>query len=324
MEFDKQYLVLAYYLFTKIEDPHAEVIRHKEFFTGRDVSGRIYLSEEGINGQMSGSREDAKAYMDWMAEHPIFSSVRFKIHLYHENVFPRMTVKYRKQLVALDRPVDYSQTGGYLSPKEWKARLENRDPNLLLLDVRNQYEWEVGHFEGASCPPCETFREFAEYAEQLAQEREDKSQPIMMCCTGGIRCELYSAFLKEKGFSQVYQLEGGIINYGLQEGSDHWKGKLFVFDDRLVVPIAEGEETETIGRCRFCSSPIDHYYNCANMDCNDLFLCCPDCLKEYRGCCQESCQEMPRLRPYHQQNRHKPFRKWYHYFSSSNPAKQIL
>lgn len=309
MSEEKKYFVLAYYLFTPIENPHEEVIRHLDFFEGRDITSRIYLSEEGINGQFCGADEDAKAYMEWLKLDPRFVNIEFKVHYYHEQVFPRKTVKYRKQLVALDAEVDSSLTGTHLSPKQWSEMLESKDESTLLLDVRNDYEWEVGHFEGSELPKLETFRKFPTYAKELKEKYDPKKTKVMMCCTGGIRCELYSALLKQEGFEEVYQLQGGIIKYGLEEGSKHWRGKLFVFDDRLTVPISEQEESKTIGRCRHCELAIDIYYNCANMDCNDLFLCCASCAEKFLGCCCEECKNAPRVRKYPKGEKPKPFRR---------------
>lgn len=324
MSKDPNYFVLAFYLFTPISDPHGEVAAHKEFFEGRKLTSRIYISEQGINGQMSGIREDAEAYMKWMHANPLFQKILFKIHTHHENVFPRQTIKYRKQLVALDEEVDLTQIGEHVSPEQWKSLLES-EKKPVLLDVRNEYEWNVGRFNGAVCPPCDTFREFGQYTQELKSQVDPKETPVMMYCTGGIRCELYSSLLIKQGFKKVYQLDGGIINYGLKQGSDHWLGKLFVFDDRLTVSISE-DETPVIGKCYHCEVPMEAYYNCANMDCNRLFLCCPDCLKEFQGCCCSECQTAPRVRPYHHQDPHKPFRKWYHYFSDKeeNAANKTL
>lgn len=311
---EKLYFILAYYHFISIPDPLGEVAAHKAFFKDRQLTSRIYISEQGINGQMSGIREDAEAYMKWMHANPLFEKIVFKIQTYHEQVFPRQIIKYRKQLVALDEVVDFSQAGKHVSPEEWKNLLEAEEDKPMLLDVRNDYEWEVGRFDGAVCPPCETFREFGEYAKELKTNVDPEKTPVMMYCTGGIRCELYSSLLRKEGFKKVFQLEGGIINYGLKQGSDHWLGKLFVFDDRLTVPISE-EETPVIGKCHHCKISIEAYYNCANMDCNRLFLCCGECLQEFLGCCCIVCQTAPRVRPHHEQDAHKPFRKWYHYFS---------
>ncbi len=316
MSENQPYFVLAFYCYTPLLDPIALIKEHKLFFHQRDVTSRIYISEDGINGQMSGLKSDIEAYMEWMHTKTEFENMPFKIHFWHENVFPKQIVKYRKQLVALDEKVDLKKTGKHLTPKEWKEKLSTENPPLLL-DIRNEYEWEVGRFEGAECPPCQTFREFKDYAHTLKSTVNPESTPVMMYCTGGIRCEPYSAYLHQQGFQEIYQLEGGVINYGLKEGSQHWLGKLFVFDDRLTVPINE-DETPVIGSCHHCKDNSESYYNCSNMDCNNLFLCCPSCVKAYFGCCSKSCQESPRLRPYQDQSPHKPFRKKHHYVQSMN------
>lgn len=311
MSTELPYQVLAYYLITKIESPHEEVQRHKDFFADRDVASRIYISEEGINGQMSASRQAAKEYMEWMHSRSPFQNIHFKLSDWHEQAFPRKTVKYRKNLVAYDERVDFSKGGKHVEPSEWREMLESGAP-YHLIDVRNDYEWELGRFEGADLPECATFREFEHYAEELKKVKDPKNTPVMMYCTGGIRCELFSSVLIEKGFEKVYQLNGGVINYGMKEGSAHWLGKLFVFDDRLSVPISE-EEAPVIGKCHLCAEPTESYFNCANMDCNHLFLSCPACIESLAGCCKEECKSSDRVRPYHQKNPHKPFRRKYWY-----------
>jgi len=307
----KNYRVLAFYCITPIENPHEEVALHKEFFQERDITSRIYISEQGINGQMSASVRDAEDYIEWLRSNPLFKEATIKIDDWHEQVFPRQTVKYRKNLVACEQPIDFTKRGEHVSPEAWKEMLED-DQEYCLIDVRNDYESKIGHFDGAELPPCKDFREFETYADELEKRHGESKPPVMMYCTGGIRCELYSSILKGKGYDKVYQLDGGVINYGHKVGSKHWKGKLFVFDDRLTVPISE-EEAAPISECQFCSKPSDHYYNCANMDCNTLFICCSECIKTYEGCCQSSCQENGNLRPYQQQNPHKPFRRKHHY-----------
>lgn len=304
-----KYEILAYYTFTPINDPKKEVALHKEFFNGRDVMSRIYISEGGINGQMSAAEGDSLAYREWMASRGF--DIEFKIHYHHEHVFPRMTVKYRKQLVAFDSQVDVSLGGEHVSPKEWGEMLEADDGHVVL-DIRNEYEWKIGHFKDAECPPCETTRDFRAYTEELLQRIDKEETPVMMSCTGGIRCEIYSAILKEKGVKKVYQLQGGVINYGLKEGSKHWKGKLFVFDDRLAIPISD-EKPEVISQCHSCGTPSDDYFNCANMDCNQLFISCRPCLDKLLGCCQCSCMESTHIRPYRKDMPHKPFRRKHHY-----------
>lgn len=307
-----RYRVLAYYAFVEIADPAQEVAKHHSFFEGKDAKGRIYISPQGINGQMSASREVAEEYISWMQSDPRFKTIDFKMHQHREHVFPRMTVKVRPQLVALDDTVDLAKRGEYLPPKKWRQMLEEKDENTLLLDVRNDYEWEVGHFEGADLPPLEMFREFPSFAKKLKKKHSPKKTRVMMYCTGGIRCELYSSLLKREGFEKVYQLQGGVIRYGLDEGKKHWRGKLFVFDDRLAVPISE-EEGEVISLCHHCGKSSDVYYNCANMDCNELFLSCEACAETFQGCCSSTCKGAERVRPYEKGAKPKPFRRAHHY-----------
>jgi UPF0176 protein len=316
------YQILAYYHFTQIHDPYHEVEVHKAFCEKRDIFARVYISEKGINGQMSASHQAAVEYIEWMRSHPSFQGIEFKVEPYHEHVFPKLIIKYRKQLVALDIDVDTKNGGQYVTPQQWREMLEN-DDDRVLLDVRNDYEWKVGRFKDAELPTCGTFRDFQTYAEELKTRVDAKKTPVMMYCTGGIRCEVYSAYLKTLGIENIYQLHGGIINYGVKEGSKHWQGKLFVFDDRMTTPISN-EKTEVIGSCHHCNTPSENYYNCANMNCNYLFLSCSSCLEKYKGCCKDECCTSPKLRPFHHQNPHKPFRKWYTYFKEHSKFEKSV
>lgn len=306
-----EYSVLAFYTFQNIENPQEELKVHKDYLGKLDATCRIYISEEGINGQACLKQDHAKLYINWMHSRPEFKDLEFKVHQWHEQVFPRLSIKYRKYLVGRDQEVDLSKQGEHVAPKKWKEMLDT-EKDVLLLDIRNTYEWELGHFEGSTLPPCDTYREFEKYADELKKSYDPQEKKVMMCCTGGIRCEIFSSLLKNKGFEKVYQLQGGIIKYGLEQGNDHWKGKLFVFDDRLSVSISD-KPAPVIGKCKLCSTPTESYYNCANMDCNDLFLCCPECIQASQGCCQESCQCSTRVRPVNLQNPHKPFRRKHTY-----------
>jgi UPF0176 protein len=309
------YLVLSFYKIIQVDAPEQLVSAHQKFFSSSTMTGRIYISTQGINAQVSGRQMEVAHYLQWLRSDPRFADVMTKAQAYHENVFPRMTVKVRPELVALGRPVDLSRRGASVSPQRWRNML-GQEEAYLRLDVRNGYEWDLGHFEGFERPPCDTFRDFSQQAEQLV-EKMPLCTPIMMCCTGGIRCEFYSALLLEMGFEKVYQLEGGILRYCAEQRGVHWKGKLFVFDDRLAVDV-EGQEIT--GRCHRCAAPADIYYNCANMDCNALFISCADCLELLQGCCQERCRSSIRLRPFDQQRGGKPFRKWYVYFNRKDAA----
>lgn len=307
-----RFLVVSGYKFLPIVDPRAEVACHQAFAKERELTGRIYIAEEGINAQFSGVEEDAKDYMAWLDER--LGGIDFKIQEHPEQAFPRMTIKVRRQLVALDQQIDTKQGGEYVSSKQWREMLESGE--YLVVDVRNDYEWEVGHFKGSERPTCRTFREFPDYARALKERHNPLKTKIMMCCTGGIRCELYSVLMKEEGFSEVYQLNGGILRYAEEEQGKHWDGKLFVFDDRLAVDV--NPEAEVVGKCRHCDAPAERYYNCANMDCNRLYLSCDACLEKTQGCCESACHGATRLRPLSHENRSKPFRRWHQYFSSKS------
>ncbi len=303
------YLVLAYYHLSPVENPALFVKEHKAFFKDKDVKGRIYLAKEGINGTLSAPKEAVCQYMQWLWTKPGFSDVEFKIQEFEDHTFGRLCVKTRPELVALGFQVPLDKRGPHLSPRKWREMLEQEE-NKVVLDIRNDYEWELGHFEGSESAPCKTFREFKSYADELKTRVDSKNTKVLMCCTGGIRCEFFSSLLMQEGFEHVYQLQGGIIKYGAEEKAKHWVGKLFVFDDRLSIPISD-EEAPVIGKCRHCSEPADRYYNCANMDCNELFLSCPECMQKFYGCCQKSCHTGTRVRPY--KLACTPFRRWYTY-----------
>lgn len=301
--------VIAYYYLSPIENVDQEVLVQKEFLSSRDARSRIYVSEQGINAQMSASRQAAAEYIEWMNKRFPGANIDFKLHYSQEHAFPRLTIKRRKELVALGCDVSLDKRGSYMSPKEWGEALDDDAADKVVLDIRNDYEWKLGHFKGSELFKCQTFREFAHSVEDLKKKIKPTTK-VLMCCTGGIRCEIFSSLLIKEGITNVFQLRGGIIRYGFEEKSKHWLGNLFVFDDRLSVPISE-EKAPRIGTCHHCGEGAETYYNCANIDCNELFLCCPSCLHKHLGCCREACREAPRMRPYSEV--HKPFRRRHHY-----------
>jgi UPF0176 protein len=303
-------IMIAYYVIERIENPKEVIKRHKSFLQGIDSKGRIYIGKQGVNAQLSVARVDLKKYLDFLKSDPLYYSADIKLHEDSVHRFAKLTVKERDQIVALDQEVNFTYRGEYISPEDWNKKLDERDENTIIIDVRNNYESDVGYFEGALKPDKRTFREFIEYADKLADVTENKDdKTVLMYCTGGIRCEFYSPLMKERGFKNVFQLKGGVIAYGLDQGKKHWRGKLFVFDDRLVVPICE-DNTEIISKCKFCHGPSDIFYNCANMDCNDLFLSCKKCAKEHKGCCCQACMTDGRVREMDSSNeRPTPFRK---------------
>lgn len=307
-----KYAVLAFYYLGPLDNPCDEVDRWKVALSKMGAHGRIYISNEGINAQMSLLNDDLPAFETWLREHDQYKDVHVKVHAWDTHAFEKLIIKFRKQLVAFDYPVNIEQSCGHTRPEQWSKMIEENDPNTLILDVRNQYEYDIGHFEGAIAPTCNSFREYREYTDKLCAERDPKNTRVLMYCTGGIRCEFFSVYLKEKGFDNLHQLDGGVIQYGLDEGQKHWKGKLFVFDDRMSIPISE-ELSEPIAQCIHCHVLCDELYNCANTDCNEMFVSCPSCIEKLQGCCSHNCTHSSRLRPLKDQNPHRPFRKWHLY-----------
>lgn len=300
--------VLAYYVIEEVSDPAKVVKEHKAFLEKLDSAGRIYVSKEGVNAQLSLAEGDVSPYLDYLKSDPLYKTADVKIHPAAEHAFAKLTVKERDQLCAIDTDVDFSERGDHISAAEWKEKLENRDENTIVIDVRNNYESEVGYFEGAIKPDLESFREFPEFAKALREKFNPETTTVLMYCTGGIRCEYYSPIMKKEGFKKVYQLNGGVIRYGIEEGNHLWHGKLFVFDDRLVVDINK-LKNDDIGHCHDCGCQTSKYYNCANMDCNKLFLSCQKCASTNHGCCSYKCLETGRVRKFDESKDPKPFRK---------------
>lgn len=255
------------------------------------VMGRIYVAKEGINGQLSVPAANFVKFEHSLEEIDHLRGVRLNIAVEDDGKsFFVLKLKVRPKIVAdgIDDPdFDAGNIGTHLKAAEFNRMLEH--PDAIVVDMRNHYESEVGHFEKAWCPDVDTFREqLPLVAEQLEDQKE---KPVLMYCTGGIRCEKASAYLKYKGFKEVYQLEGGIIKYARDIRSDglpsKFHGKNFVFDERLEECITE----EVISRCHQCGTPWDHHANCKNVACNLLFLQCPACAQEYEGCCSNECKE---------------------------------
>ncbi len=306
--------VLLYYNFKKVNDPEQLRLHHYERCKQLGLLGRIYISDEGINGTVAGYTEATEAYKSFMREDPLFSDTEFKEDEADRIPFARLAVKVRPEIVALkaDIPLDPVEGGRHLSPQEWRQVMESDTP-YVMIDVRNNYESRIGHFEGALLPDLDNFYDFPKWVDESNIPKDTK---ILMYCTGGIRCEKFSVLMKKKGYDDVNQLHGGIVTYGKEEGGAHFKGKCFVFDDRMAVPV-NPNDNQPIGRCELSGQPTDTYVNCANMECNKLFLVCPEAIDTYEGCCSEACMHSPARRPLDAQERFVPFRRWYKYFNQT-------
>ncbi|URD81412.1 RHOD [Musa troglodytarum] len=373
------FVVVSFYKFVVIENPQAEVARHLAFLQGRDIHGRIYVNEQGINAQYSGPNEDALAYADWVKEDQRFSDILVQVSAAsHGHAFPRLKLRYKPSLVQASHIyyyramalfvivqfwllhleggvshlplVDPSMRAYPLTPSDWRKRLQSMnnvgrptsesdgqvsDRKYLLLDVRNGYEWDVGHFQGAQRPNVDSFRStsFGLSEQEVASSDplagiDKEHTDILMYCTGGIRCDVYSTILRQKGFQNLYTLSGGVSNYLKNEGSAEWVGNLFVFDGRLSVPPSTykpGTNTNAtarpnmvhqnnpFARCYICASELLEFRhrNCANLDCNWLFLSCSSCVTQLSGCCCLRCTSAPRLRPV--LRGHQRYQKWHMY-----------
>lgn len=313
------YEVILYYKFREIADPETFCAEHKSFCRELGVRGRIYIGEEGINATLGGTPEQIRKYKEYLTSMEGFGDIDFKTDFCDFIPFAKLICKTRDEIVSLDgKNIDTGNGGSYLEPREWKKMMES-DKDYVLIDVRNDYETKIGHFEGAVTPDVENFYDFPDWLEQFDAPKEKK---VLMYCTGGIRCEKFSVLMKEKGWKDVNQLHGGILRYAQEEGGEHFRGKCFVFDDRLVVPVNK-DSLEPIARCEITGKPADSYINCANMECNKLFVCSEEGARLMEGCCSEECRQSEYKRPFDPENAFRPFRKWYNYFDDDFKDREL-
>ena len=304
------YEVILYYNFTHVEDADRFCKAHKSFCKEIGLKGRIYISSEGINGTAAGTKKQIESYKEFLCAQPGFENTEFKQDQSDYIPFAKLICKVREEIVALHKEdVDPKHGGNHLKPQEWRRVMESGE-DYVMIDVRNNYESVIGHFEGALKPDLENFYDFPKWLEEANIPKEKK---VLMYCTGGIRCEKFSVLMKEEGWEDVNQLHGGILNYAKEEEGKHFKGKCFVFDDRLVVPV-NPKDLAPIAHCEITGKPADTYVNCANMQCNKLFVCSEEGADIMDGCCCEECKKSEYKRPFDPENAFKPFRKWYNYF----------
>ena len=292
----KQRLTLSFYAYAKIEDP--KKFRDDLFIAWNqlDALGRTYVAKEGINAQMSVPAENIEAFRETLEVYDFMKNIRLNVAVdQDDHSFLKLTVKVRDKIVAdglNDETFDVTNIGVHLKAAEFNEILDN--PNTIVVDFRNHYESEIGHFKGAITPDVETFRESLPIInEQLKDFKEDKN--LVMYCTGGIRCEKASAYFKHQGFKNVFQLEGGIINYAKQIKEENIEskfiGKNFVFDHRL----GERITNDIVSQCHQCGKPCDNHTNCENDGCHLLFIQCEECKDKMENCCSAECLETAHL-----------------------------
>lgn len=292
----QDYRVLLYYQYVPIEDGETFAQKHLADCKELGLKGRILVADEGINGTVSGTIEQTNAYMELMKNDPRFSSTIFKIDEAEQNAFKKMHVRYRPELVNLSLEDDVNPlelTGAYLDPKEFREAM--LDENTVVIDARNDYEFDLGHFRGAIRPEIRSFRELPQWIRDNKEQFMEKR--VLTYCTGGIRCEKFSGWLVREGFKDVGQLHGGIATYGKdpEVQGDLWDGQMYVFDSRIAVPINQKEHV-VVGRDWFDGSPCERYINCGNPECNRQMLASEENEAKYLGACSHECRVHPNNR----------------------------
>jgi UPF0176 protein len=273
--------VLLYYKFTPIKDPETVRLWQKSLADNLNLRGRILISPHGLNGTVGGDMADLKSYIKSTKEYAGFKDMVFKWSDGGHEDFPRMNVKVRPEIVAFDaadelRVDEHGVIGGgtHLKPKEVHALVEARQ-DVVFFDGRNAHEAAIGKFKNAVVPDTHTSRDFIKELESGKYD-DLKDKPIVTYCTGGIRCEILSSLMINRGFKEVYQMDGGIVKYGEAYGDDGlWEGSLRVFDDRMTVDFSD--HAKVIGECSHCGGQTNNYENCAYANCNDLVLICLHC-----------------------------------------------
>jgi UPF0176 protein len=286
---------VSFYRYVIIDNP--EQFRDKLFekWNALNCLGRIYVAREGINAQMNVPEHHWNDFIKCLHSFQELKEIPLKIAVEDDGKsFFKLTVKVRDQIVADGLAIDeydVTDVGQHLNAEEWNKAI---DEGAIVVDMRNHYESEIGHFENAICPQSETFKEELPEVKEMLKGKEDKK--VLLYCTGGIRCEKTSAYLKHHGFEDVNQLYGGIIDYARQLNEDKklpnkFKGKNFVFDERLAERISD----EVISHCHQCGTLADTHVNCKNVNCNLLFIQCANCQEEHQKCCSSECLKVSKL-----------------------------
>ncbi|CAM4182515.1 rhodanese-related sulfurtransferase [Erysipelothrix inopinata] len=293
---EPNYRVLLYYQYVTIENPEQFKEEHLAFCNSLGIKGRIIVSHEGINGTVSGTIDQTQAYMDGLHNDVRFKNLVFKQDLAYEHAFDKMHVRFKPELVNLKLEEDVNPlelTGTYLEPVAFYEAM--KDENTVIIDARNDYEFDLGHFQGAIKPDIKTFRELPQWIKDNDELLEGKK--ILTYCTGGVRCEKFSGWLKAEGHDDVGQLHGGIVTYGYDETvqGELWDGACYVFDKRLSVPINRVNPV-VVGKDILTLKPSERYLNCANPECNKQIIMSEDSEEKTLGSCCRECMIHPRNR----------------------------
>lgn len=314
-------ITISFYCYFKIEDPASFRNTLYRDLKALDVMGRIYLAHEGINAQISLPTAHLEKFRAYLYSIPSLNGLRLNIAVDDDGKsFYVLDIKVRQKIVAdgiSDPGFDMANKGRYVNAEQFNDLASH--PDTVIIDMRNHYEYEVGHFEDAIEIPSDTFRDQLPMAVDMM--KEDKEKNIIMYCTGGIRCEKASAFMLHKGFKNVFHLEGGIINYAQQVKEkglpNKFHGKNFVFDQRLGERITD----EIIAKCHQCGKPADIHVNCVNDACHLLFIQCDECKQKMEGCCSQDCLDFIHLPPDEQKEKRKGIDKGRNVFNKARERR---
>ena len=289
---NKKFKILLYYKYIPLQNPELIKNQQKELCERLGIKGRILISAEGINGTCAGEEKEILEYIQATTTIPEFADIEWKVSWAESQVFPRLRVVVRDEIVTLGvkktgMDVSLQNKADYIQPEELKELYENNE-DFVILDARNLYEAEIGKFKNALVPPIDNFRDFPEFVEKNLAPYKDKN--VVTYCTGGVRCEKASAFLREKGFTHVRQLHGGVHDYAEKTGGKYFEGELFVFDKRLHVPVNTIDPT-ILTTCKFCEKPVTRYVDCIVPMCDEFLICCESCEKLNILACSLACEQ---------------------------------
>jgi len=287
--------VLLFYKYVEIEDHMTFAEDHLSFCRSLDLKGRILIASEGINGTVSGTIEQTDCYIEAMHQDRRFADMVFKVDSSDEQVFKKLFVRPRKEIVTLllSDDIDPNRLSGeYLTPEKFYRMMCDED--TVILDARNDYEYDIGHFRNAISPEIKAFREYPDWIRNNLSDKKDKK--ILTYCTGGVRCEKLTGFLIREGFKNVFQLEGGIVTYANDPAVQGklFDGKCYVFDERISVSINHTGQEKIVSHCHHCKELCDRYVNCANLDCHKQYFCCESCEPIHKRSCSAACKEATR------------------------------
>ncbi len=288
------YNVLLYYKYIEIQNPIREVKTHRALCDKLGIKGRIIIANEGINGTVAGTPYAIQAYKTYMKNHPLFFDIVFKESSAESQVFPKLKIKVREEIVSLKTALDITRDnvkrGKYIEPEDLYALMQS-DEEYYIVDVRNDYETYIGKFKNSIPLPIKNFRELPDGIKDIEHLKKKK---IVTVCTGGIRCEKASAYLIQQGFEDVSQLHGGIVTYGNKYPDEGYEGSCYVFDSRVAVQINSEERRKIISSCYYCHTPTDRYINCCNAACNKQYVSCEACQQSHQSACCDACKEKSR------------------------------